>query len=149
MTYASEYSQPLTRTTHVQCPVLSGYVTARLRVMGEPTISVSGFADNTTLVSLTNTGNNAVGLRLQGTDDYTSGPREWVGAAQTLVPQGHVAYSVTPRHTYLEVAGQSGTSTVSMQLSSRLKWAELGFDGSDLYYPAGLYTAKSPLTGAV
>lgn len=149
MIYSGEYPQPLLRTTNVQCPVVSGYVTARLQVTGEPKISISGFVDNTTQVTVTNTGENTVAMRLQGTDDYASGPREWVGAAQSLVPKGRTAYSVTPRHTYLEVVGQSGTSTVHLQLSSRLKWNELGFAKTDPFYPPFLYQAKSPLTTAV
>lgn len=149
MNYPGEYSQPLLRTTNVQCPVVAGYVTARLQVEGNPLISVSGFVDNTTLVSLENTGLTAVSLRLQGTNDYTSGPREWVGSAVSLVPTGHSTITVTPRHTYLEVVGQSGTSSVRLQLSSRLRWSELGFARNDPYYPPFLFTAKSPLTSAV
>lgn len=149
MIYPGEYPQPLDRVTTAQFPVVSGYVTCRLQVIGNPQISISGFVDNTTQVTVENTGISTVSLRLQGTDDYTSGPREWVGAAQSLVPSGRTQYSVTPRHQYLEVVGQSGTATVKMQLASRLKWNELGFSKSDPFYPPFLYQARDPLTTAV
>lgn len=149
MVYPGEYPEGLLRTTFVQCPVVSGYVTARLQVEGNPIIGLSGFVPNTTLVQVANTGVNTVGLRLQGTNDYTSGPWEWVGGAMSLVPKGQVTASITPRHAYLELVCQSGTSTASMQLSSRLRWTELGFDRTDPAYPSALYTAKSPLTSAV
>lgn len=144
-----EYPQPLLRTTTVQTPVVGGYVTARLRVMGEPVTAQSGWVDNTTLVLLENTGGQAVTLRLQGCNDYTSGPREWVGASQTVVSFGRTTYSVTPRHAYLEVKGLSGTSAVRMQLSSRLGWNQLGFDKTDPFYPPFLFNARNPLTTAV
>ncbi len=149
MIYPGEYVEPLVRTTYVQAPVVGGYVTSRLQVMGEPVTSVSGYVDNTTMVVLENTGSQTVSVRLQGTDDYVSGPREWVGGQQTVVPLGRTSYSVTPRHHYLEIKGISGTSAVRMQLSSRLKWAELGFDKTDPFYPPFLFNAKNPLTSAV
>lgn len=137
------------RKTEFQAPIVSGYVTARLQVEGNPEISISGFVDNTTQVLVRNTGINTVSFRLQGTDDYTSGPREWVGAAQTLVPSGRTNYSVTPRHNYIEVVGQSGTSAVHFQLESRLRWNELAFAKTDPFYPPFLYQARDPLTTAV
>lgn len=156
MIYPGEYPQPLTRITNVQAPVVGGYVTARLQVQGDLVhsatadgLSESGYVDNTTMVTLENTGANTVSVRLQGCNDYTSGPREWVGAQQTVVPSGRVNYSVTPRHTYLEVQGISGTSAVRMQLSSRLKWDQLGFDKTDPFYPPFLFNARNPLTYAV
>jgi hypothetical protein len=156
MIYPGEYPQPLIRTTNVQCPVLGGYITARLQVQGNPVHSAtgdglneSGYVDNTTMVVVENTGRNTCAMRLLGTNDYTSGPRENVGAAQTLVPSGRVSYNVVPRHTYLEVSGLSGTTTLRMQLSSRLRWDELGFDKTDAFYPPSLVSAKNPLTGAV
>ena len=149
MIYPGEYPQPLLRTTNVQVPVIGGYVTSRLQVMGEPVQPASGWVENTTMVVMENTGAQAVTVRLQGCNDYVSGPREWVGAAQTVVPSGRTSYSVTPRHTYLEIKGISGTSAVRMQLSSRLKWNELGFDKTDPFYPPVLFNAKNPLTSAV
>jgi len=156
MIYPGEYPQPLVRPTNVQCPVMGGYITARLQVQGDLVHSAtsdgldeSGYVDNTTMVVVENTGRNTFSMRLVGTNDYTSGPRENVGAVQTLVPSGRVNYSVVPRHTYLEVLGISGTSALRMQLSSRLRWDELGFDKRDAYYPPVLVNAKNPLTGAV
>lgn len=151
-----EYSQPLVRATNVQCPVVSGYITARLRVQGDLVQSAtssgltgSGYVDNTTQVVVENTGAQSMSMQLLGTNDYTSGPREDVGAAKTLVPQGRTVYSVVPRHTYLEVKGLEGTSCLRMQLNSRLRWDELGFAKTDPFYPAALVNAKNPLTSAV
>lgn len=149
MIYPGEYAQPLVRVTNVQALAVGGYVTSRLQVMGEPVIATSGYVDSTTMVLMENTGGQTVTVRLQGCDNYTSGPREWLGAEQTVVPMGRTTYSVTPRHTYLEVQGISGTSTVHMQLSSRLKWNQLGFDKTDPFYPPFLFNAKNPLTSAV
>lgn len=151
-----EYPQPLVRTTNVQCPVVGGYYTARLQVQGDLVHSAtadglneSGYVDNTTMVVVENTGQNAFTMQLVGTNDYTSGPRENVGAAKTLVPLGRTTYSVVPRHTYLEVRGLAGTSTLRMQLSSRLKWDELGFDKTDAFYPPFLWNVKNPIATAV
>lgn len=151
-----EYPQPLVRTTNVQCPVVSGYITARLQVQGDLVhsatadgLSESGYVDNTTMVVVENTGAQSFTMQLLGTNDYTSGPRENVGAVKTLVPLGRTTYSVVPRHTYLEVRTLSGTSALRMQLSSRLRWDQLGFDKTDPFYPPVLVNAKNPLTSAV
>lgn len=141
--------QPLSRTTNVQATVVGGYVTTRLQVIGEPVTAESGYVDNTTMVVLENVGAQAASVRLQGCNDYSSGPREWVGAQQTVVPLGRTSYSVTPRHTYLEVKGISDTTAMRMQFTSRLKWNELGFDKTDPFYPQTLVNAKNPLTSAV
>jgi hypothetical protein len=153
MNYPGEYPQPLIRTTNVQCPVVAGYVTARLQVQGNPKIATSGFVDNTTLVEVHNTGQQTAAFFLLGTDDYVSGPRENLitvnAGTASVVRDGHTTLSIRPRHNYLEVKGFSGTSAMRMQFSSRLKWDVLGFDRTDAFYPPGLYTAKSPLTTAV
>jgi hypothetical protein len=149
MIYAGEYPQPLVRTTNLKCPVVGGYVTARLQLQGTGTTAVSGYADNTVMVVAENTGSN-VQFRLQQTNDYTSGPWEWLGNAQSLVPQGHLTYTVNPRSKYLEVKGMAGTSAgVNFQLSSRLRWDILGFDKTDPVYPPFLYNARTPTTSAV
>lgn len=156
MIYPGDYPQPLSRVTNVQVPVVGGYITSRLQVQGDLVHSAtadglneSGYVDNTTQVLMENTGANTVTLQLLGSNDYTSGPRENVGAAKTIVPTGRVNYSVTPRHTYLEVNCLSGTSALRMQLTSRLKWDELGFDKADPFYPPFLVNARNPLTFSV
>jgi len=149
MIYPGEYPQPLLRTTNVKCPVVAGYVTARLQVQGAPgTIAVSGYADNTVMVLAQSAGSNCQ-FRLQQTNDYTSGPWEWLGVAQALVPGGQKTYTVTPRQKYIEVKGLAGTGAVNFQLSSRLKWDVLGFDKTDPFYPPFLWNAKTPTTSAV
>ena len=163
MIYPGEYPQPLERVTNVQVPVVGGYITSRLQVQGDlvystatfgtsvstGTLPESGYVDNFTAVMMENTGANTVAVQLLGSNDYTSGPRENVGAIQTLVPLGRTRYGVNPRHTYLELNCLSGTSAIRMQLSSRLKWDELGFDKSDPFYPPFLVNARNPLTYSV
>jgi hypothetical protein len=151
MIYPGEYPQPLSRKSQVTCPVLGGYVTARLRVQGNPIVSNSGFNENTTLVEMENMGTSqSITFRLQGTDDRSiSGPREWVGSQVTLVPGGRQFQTITPRQTFLEVKGFSGTSVLKLQFESRLKFDSLGFDKTDPFYPPTLFQAKSPLTSAV
>ena len=57
--------------------------------------------------------------------------------------------TVTPRHTYLEVFTPAGTSSLRMQLSSRLRWDELAFDKTDAHYPPFLWNVKNPIVDAV
>ena len=156
MIFPGEYPAALVRTTSIRCPVVGGYITARLQAQGDLVHSAtsdglneSGYNPNTTMVVVENTGQNQFTLQLLGTNDYTSGPRENIGAAVTLVPQGRASFSATPRHTYLEVFTPAGTSALQMQLSSRLRWDELGFDKTDAFYPPFLWNAKNPLTAAV
>lgn len=164
MQYPGEYPQPLTRVTNVQCPVVAGYITARLQVQGErgqvvvaatgtATGTLSGNMENMTMVSVHNTGPQNAAFFLLGTDDYTSGPRENLvtvnSGTAAVVREGHTTLLVYPRHTYLELKGFTGTSFLRMQLASRLRWDELGFDKTDPFYPPHLFNAKNPLTGAV
>jgi len=153
MNYPGEYPTPLIRTTNVQCPVVAGYVTARLQVQGAPLISASGWTDNLTTVNLHNTGANAASIFLQGTDDYVSGPRENLitvhAGTVAIARDGHTSLTVYPRHTFLEVKGFSGTTTLRMQLSSRLRWDQLGFDKTDAFYPPFLWNNKNPITTSV
>lgn len=156
MIYPGEYPDSAVRTTNVRCPVVGGYITARLRVQGDLVHSAtsdglveSGYNPNTTMVVLENTGAQALLMQLLGTNDYALGPRENVGVAKTLAPQGKASYSVVPRHAYLEVKGITGTSALRMQLSSRLRWDELGFAKTDPVYPPFLWNVKNPIASSV
>ncbi len=164
MNYPGEYPQPLIRTTNVQCPVVAGYVTARLQRQGElgqvvvaatgtATGTLSGFSDNLTMVSVHNTGPQNVAFFLQGCNDYISGPRENLitvnSGTASVVRDGHTTLAVYPRHTYLEVKGFSGTSAVRMQLNSRLRWDQMGFDKTDPFHPPFLWNNRNPLTTSV
>lgn len=144
-----EYGQPQERVTNVHCPIVGGYVTARLQVEGNPVNPQSGYADNTALVTLKNIGSNAFTVQFTGCNDYTSGPRENVGASKTVVPHGRTTFSITPRHAYLELRCLSGTSLASVQLASRLRWTPLAFDKTDAFYPPSLWRQKSPSSSAV
>jgi hypothetical protein len=144
MSYPSEYPQPLVRVTNVQCPVVSGYTTYRLR--REDPLFVSGdvgvYEDAAhAQVTLHNVGTTSVGVQLKmadttsppGTDSTgaPSGTRDSIGSAITLVPGGSKTLNVTPYEEYLEVWGTSGTGSIRMQISSRVRWQEMAFDKSD------------------
>ena len=144
-----DYPQAQDRVTNVQCPIVGGYVTARLQVVGYPVNAQSGYVDNTTKVTLTNEGANSFTVQFTGCNDYVSGPRENVGASKTVVPRGRTTYSITPRHAYLELRCLSGTSSARVQLSSRLKWDQMAFDKTDAFYPPSLWRQKSPTSSAV
>src|SRR5215831_9264541 len=148
MIYPGEYGQPLLRVTKLECPMVAGKVTARLQVGGlvhsatSDGLTGSGYVDNNVQVTVENTGVNTVALQLIGTNDYVSGPRENVGPAKTINVRGRTVYNVTPRHTYLEVWATTGTGHLRMQLSSRLRYSELGFDERDPNYPLPLWSPK-------
>jgi len=132
--------------------MVGGFVTARLQVQGQLVhsatsdgLSGSGYADNTAQVTVENTGVNTFQLQLIGTNDYTSGPRENVGPAQTLNSRGRTIYSVIPRHKYLEVWANTGTSSLRMQISSRLRYSELGFSKDDPLYPPAIWGKRKTL----
>ena len=152
MSYPSEYPQPLTRVTNVQCPVVNGYATARLRrqdpLFGSGNVGVNEDAAQAQ-VTLQNTGSVSVTVQLKqsyvtdapGTDSTgtPSGTRLNVGSAVALVPGGSKTVNVTPYQPYLEVYGTSGgPSNLRMQIASRVRWDQMSFDKVDTLYPAVL-----------
>lgn len=152
MSYPSEYPQPLVRTTNVQCPVVNGYATARLRrqdpLFGSGNVGVNEDAAQAQ-VTLHNVGSTSVTVQLKqsyvtdppGTDSTgtPSGTRLNVGSAVALVPGGSKTINVTPYQPFLEVYGTSGgPSNVRIQISSRVRWDQMAFDKIDTLYPAEL-----------
>lgn len=146
--YPGEYSQPLPRKHFVNCPVVSGYVTARLQAedVSYPP-GPSGLAFNTNVtVTFENIGGTAFSVLLRETDERgTAGVRHTVLNAGTLVPGGQVTKLGSASHQYLEVyaVGLSAyyEGELRMQIESQRQWREMGFDRTDPFYPAKLWQA--------
>ncbi len=141
---AGEYPQPLVRKTVVQCPVVSGYVAARLYSQSFYAPAISG-SNTTALVTFENVGNTQFSVLLRETDDRSvSGTRYTVLPAVSLAPGGQDTKTVTNRRPYLEVFC-TGTTTgqLRMQIDSQRTWNQLGFDRTDPYYPTSLYQGKT------
>lgn len=142
-----EYTQPLTRTTLVQVPVVSGYVAARLRRADFNPPAISGY-DTRMQVVWENVGPTQFAVLLRETDDRSSsGVRYNLMSAVSVVPGGQVTSQLAGgTRPYLEIYC-SGTTTgvLRAQISSQDQWAELGFSKTDdtAYYPAVLYQAKT------
>lgn len=141
-----EYLQPFARKVVVNVPVISGYVTSRLRADDSIAPAISG--DNTFItVTFQNVGNVAVGLKLQQTNDNSiSGTRIDVISGISLVPGGfRVATSTSPYQAFLELyCYDGGPSSVRMQIDSTRQWQEQGFDkiGDATFYPPQLWQVK-------
>ena len=141
-----DYTQPLPRKTLVQCPVVSGYVTARLRTQDDfpPTLSGGATATNM-LVTFENVGNTYFSVNLRETDDRSiSGIRYNLNAVPVyLVPGGQSTQFLSGLRTYMEVYC-TGTTTgnLRMQIDSQRQWGEMGFGKDDSFYPPQLFQAK-------
>lgn len=144
--YPGEYPQPLTRKTTVQCPVVSGYVTARLQdqALYPPVVSGSNTATNM-LVTFENVGNTQFSVLLRETDDRsTSGVRTSITPAVSLVGGAQATLLATGKQPFVEVYC-TGTTTgqLRMSIDSQRRFTEMGFDRSDPYYPKSLWQAKT------
>ena len=152
MSYPGEYTQPLVRVTNVQCPVVDGYATARLRradpLFGSGNVGVNEDAANAQ-VTLHNTGSTTFTVQLKqstvtdppGTDSNSvpTGTRLNVGSAVALVPGGTKTLNVVAYQDFLEVYGTAnGPGYLRMQIAGRVQWNEMAFDKIDTLYPAVL-----------
>lgn len=155
-----EYPQPLVRKHFVNCPVISGYVTARLQAEDwfPPTISGYGTVGTSMFVTFENVGGTAFSVLLQETDDRSiSGARTPISGympeqgsvgpmpSLSLVPGGAVQRTLSSLQPYMEVkCTAGGPSQLRMQLESQRQWRELGFDRVDdaTFYPVTLWQAK-------
>jgi hypothetical protein len=135
-----EYPQPQLRATNYHLPIVAGFVTGRLR--GD-LLSVSGYAPQTTVVLLENTGRTQFTVQMRESPDYVSGPFSNIGPAVALVPSGQKTVVITPIRDFLEFKGTSGDGFLKAQLTSQVKWQQMAFDKSDPNYPARL-TKKFP-----
>lgn len=144
--YPGEYPQPLPRKHFVHAPVVSGYVSARLRAEDwvQPTLSGTGLPTNM-MVTFENVGGTAFSVLLRETNDRSiSGTRYNLTTARMIVPGGQytsqVAGGVLP---FLEVYC-TGTTTgeLKMQIESQRQWRELAMDRDDPYAAPLLWQAK-------
>ena len=142
-----EYTSPLVRKTVVQCPVMSGYVTARLQAQDWFTPPISG-VPTSIMATFENVGNTYFSVVLNETDDRSiSGTRTalvgFSGTAAYLVPGGQQALQLNGKHNFLEVYC-TGTTTgeLRLQLESQRRWNQLGIDRADPFYPWQLWRAK-------
>lgn len=150
MSYPGEYASTLTRKTLVQCPVVSGYVAARLEAAEYFLPGISG--PNTAMqVTLENDGPNWIAVQLRETADRTSaGTRYNLGAEQVLAPGGMKSLQIAgSSQKYLEILC-TGTTTghLRAQIDSQRKWVETAFDRADTDYPKSLWQAYA-VPGAI
>lgn len=142
-----EYPQPLPRRTLVNVPVVSGYVTSRLRANDDFAPVTSG--ENTRVnVVMENVGNTYVEVLLRQTNDRSiSGTRINVISGLQLQPGGRrFVTSTEPFQKYLELyCYGGGPSQVRMQIESLREWNELGFDkvADQTFYPPRLWQAET------
>lgn len=141
MSYPGEYVQPLSRKTVVMCPVISGYVTARLRAQDAPVPNFAG-QDQTVRVVYENTSNGTLAFVLQATDDRSISGARTVLANIGAAPGGHGVQTVTTKQSYIEVRGLQGPANLRLEIESLRQWAEMGFAKDDPFYPPNLFQAK-------
>lgn len=155
--FPGEYTQPLVRKHFVNCPMISGYVTARLQAEDwfPPTISGTGTVFDTMFVTFENVGGTAFSVLLKETDDRSiSGTRTAISGGfptnQVMTPLNLVAGGASQQtfsniNPYLEVwCTDGGPGSLRMQIESQRQWRELGFDKVDdlTLYPTALWRAK-------
>lgn len=120
--------------------------TGRWRVQGPPNM-VSGLEDNNCQVIVENVGDTNFTVQLTETSDRTiSGTRDNLGSAYALVPGGRRVYNVLPVKEYVEVKSTSGDGQLRLQLESKLRWNQLGFNDDDPFYPHDSLTFASGQT---
>lgn len=149
-----QYPQPLPRNTLVNVPVVSGYVTSRLRANDDIPPVISG-EDTRINVVIENVGNTYVEVKLQQTNDRSiSGTRIDVISGLQLRPGGrrHVS-STAPFQQYLELycyGGSGAVGQVRMQINSLRQWDECGFDkvADATFYPPQLWQASTAYPAA-
>jgi len=149
-----EYIAPMPRKTWVMCPVVSGYVTARLQQQDWFAPVTSGMPTSM-MVTFENVGNTAFSVVLNETSDRSiSGARSallgFSGTAAYLVPGGQQTLLLNGHLAYTEVYC-TGTTTgnLRMQIDSQRKFVMMGFDRTDPFYPPALWQAHEvpgPLT---
>jgi len=124
------------RKTLVQCPVVSGYVAARLQDRDWFPAATSGMPTSM-LVTFENVGNTNFSVVLnEASDRSTAGTRYplygFSGTAAYLVAGGQQTLLLNGHLPYLEVYC-TGTTTgqLRMQIESQRQWNQLGFDRLD------------------
>lgn len=142
---SGEYTSPLVRKTLVQCPVVSGWVTARLYAQDDVPPVISGVPATNMWVTFENIGGTQFAINLNETSDRSSSGVRYPlnGSPINLVPGGMTTQLLGGVRSFLEVYC-TGTTTgeLRMQIESQRRWSELGFDKTDPYYPPQLWQAK-------
>lgn len=157
MIVPGEYPSPLGRVTNVEVPMVSGYVTSRVRVADWTfslwTNGTDGLADNLVQGIFENTSFGASGTNFtlaiyEAPDDGPAwGTRSCLVSGFQIVPGGHVTKNFAPGQPYLEFYGVNGSGNLRVQMLSKLKYEELGFDKSDPFYPPQLWQGYLSSTG--
>jgi hypothetical protein len=149
MSNPGEYPQPLPRKTLVNVPVVSGYVTSRLRANDDFPPVISG--ENTRIsVLIENVGNTYVEVKLRQTNDRSiSGTRIDVISGLQLQPGGRrYVTSTSPFQKYLELfcyGPSQRVGQIRMQIESLREWNQCGFDkvADQTFYPPQLWQAET------
>lgn len=146
MINVGNYPQPLDRTQFVECTLIDGYATSRLRaeLQYQGTLTVPSLNDNVVRGLFVNTGQTFGTLQIVQTPDPVSGPRTNLGVPMVLQPGGRIVQSVTPTAAYMDfTCTGGGPTTIRAQLTSRLEWSEIAFARTDVNYPRVLWQVQS------
>lgn len=135
------------------CPVVSGYVTARLQTQSDWPPPISGSTSQAAMLcTFENVGNTYFSVNIRETDDRSiSGTRYNLTASPVyLVPGGFTQQTLSGKRDFLEVYC-TGTTTgqLKLQIDSQRRWTEMGFGKDDPFYPPQLFQATvlpGPLT---
>ncbi len=143
--FPGEYTQPLARKTTVQVPVISGYVTGRLRTQENFSPTISG-TDTTMLLTFENVGNTIFSVSLRETSDSSiSGTRIDLISGLSLAVGGHAVKTVVNKRDYLEIYGVHNSGNLRLGIESLRRWDQLGFDDQTdaTFYPKELYQGRA------
>lgn len=126
-----DYSQPNLYRTSISYLSSGSSVGVRLR-RGDIENLVGASVLSTTNVSLYNTGNSEVTVRLKGSNETVpegldslgspSGTRYNLSGSLSIVPRGSIEATVEAVYPMLEVWGVSGISRIRAEIAGRIKW---------------------------
>ena len=151
---SGEYPTPNVRQSVIKVPLVAGYTTGRLRGNMSAPVAASNLGYGTVEVNasadIANTGTVVLNV-VQATDVSSSGARTTVASAISIVRGGNVTFSFNASQRYLEIQGVSGAGNVSLQISSQIKYDQVGFLRTETIYPTSLWAATyttptSPVT---
>lgn len=160
------YPEPLIRTTMVNAPMVSGYVGSRLRIadyaFGTNTTTIAPTTNNDNLVKMTIensayppttnlpfSGTNIYFKVNQTLDDGPSGIRTAITGEFGIVPGGRQTVNFWVNQPFIEITCTGGKGNIRAQLDSRLKWEEMAYDKSDIFFAPQLWNQKFITLGVV
>jgi hypothetical protein len=148
MPLSGEYPTPALRDTNLRIPTTVGYTTGRLRAQLDflPLLSL---VENQVFANITNTGTATTVIQfVSTTDSSASGIRTNVGSAISLARGGNTSVNFSVTQNFLEVTCTGGSnSEVDIQLSSQVKFDDIGFSKADPFYPPQIWQANFNNTG--